>query len=708
MIGLLILIIAIAGGYFVFAKMNKKDVYQANDLQYVAKTQGRDFYIYSDGTWHKKFIKGVNMGAAKPGHFPGELAITKEEYLRWFQYIGDMNADVIRVYTTLKPDFYDALYEYNQQAKKPLYLLQGVWINEDDIAKLNDAYADNGKIKNDLVKDAKDLVDIFHGNATLPAKPGFASGEYKNDVSPYVIGWILGIESDPNFVKVTDSNNPDRNNYSGRFLYTKGASPYEAFLCEAGDQVLNYEASKYHMTRPLSFTNWLTTDMIRHPNEPYEQEDMAIVNTEHIKAKANCKGGLFASYHIYPYYPEFLNYQQDYIAFKDQQGKINTYKAYLRDLFKQHTVPVLVAEFGVPASRGMTHIANYSGYNQGNHDEKEQGKINASLMQDIYDEGYCGALVFTWQDEWFKRTWNTMDLDLPDQRPFWSNAQTCEQEFGLLAFDPGPEQSICYVDGDTSDWSEEAPIYTSDRARLYAKADEKYVYMMIRTRDFDFNKDALYIPIDTISGQGNTEDKTNHLAFGRPADFLIQINNKNDSRIFVDVYYDSFYYLYAEKLNMIAKDPAYLKKDTGMFNPLYLCLSREIYLPQDKKPVPFMKYETGVLKMGDANPAHQNYNSLADFSYKDGNIEIRIPWQLLNVMDPSTKAIMGDLYKNKGIEAETIRGFYLGAGIVKSGEISDEKIAMRYFSWKGWGMPTYHERLKTSYYVLKDAFAAMD
>jgi len=30
-------------------------------------------------------------------------------------------------------------------------------------------------------------------------------------------------------------------------------------------------------------------------------------------------------------------------------------------------------------------------------------------------------------------------------------------------------------------------------------------------------------------------------------------------------------------------------------------------------------------------------------------MNIRIPWQLLNVMDPSTIRIMVDLYKNKGI-----------------------------------------------------------
>ena len=51
------------------------------------------------------------------------------------------------------------------------------------------------------------------------------------------------------------------------------------------------------------------------------------------------------------------------------------------------------------------------------------------MYEEIIEEGMLGGLVFTWQDEWFKRTRNTMDYDNPDQRLFWSNAQTNEQQF---------------------------------------------------------------------------------------------------------------------------------------------------------------------------------------------------------------------------------------------------------------------------------------
>ncbi|WP_083258720.1 hypothetical protein [Cellulosilyticum sp. I15G10I2] len=682
---------------------NQDSKLETEGLSYIAKTQGKDFYIHTNGTWEKKFLKGVNIGAAKPGAFPGELAITKDEYLRWFKYISEMNAEVIRVYTTLKPDFYDALYLYNKTAKKPLYLIQGVWVKEEDIETLKDAYADHEKIKNEFIKDASDLADIIHGNAILPERKGFASGTYNSDISQYVIGWILGIEWDPEFVENTNNNHADKKSYEGEYLFTEGASPFEVFLCEVGDKVLAYEAKKYNMVRPLSYANWPTTDMLKHPNEPLENEDRAEVNIEHIKPHKSLKTGVFASYHIYPYYPDFMNYQREYVSFKDDSGKVNTYKAYLRDLMRQHTIPVMVAEFGVPASRGMAHINIHMGYNQGKLDEAEQGRIVGKLLQDIYDEGYCGGLVFAWQDEWFKRTWNTMDLDLPDSRPYWSNPQTNEQQFGLLAFEPGAEESICYVDGDIDEWQNEKPVYEDDGIKLFAKSDEKYMYLMADTKDFDFDKDKIVIPIDTIGGQGNEVDKLNNLKFTRAVDFILMIDGMENSRIQVDAYYDSFHYMYPKQFELEIPDIPFGNKGSGIFIPQYLCLSRGFVLPQDGTIVPFSKYETGLLTYGNAHPKKENYNSLSDYYVKEGKVEIRIPWQLLNVMDPSKKSIIGDLYKNKGIEAEQTKGFYFGAAIIRQNEPVD-KIEMSFYSWEPWDEPTFHERLKPSYYSLKDTF----
>jgi hypothetical protein len=668
-------------------------------ISYISMVDDKNFYIYKYGKWQKQFIKGVNIGAGKPGTFPGELGITKEEYLRWFKYIGKMNANTIRVYTILKPDFYEALYEYNRKSSQPIYVMHGVWVNEEDIATLQDAY--NEKITERFKQDIKNTIDIIHGNASLAEERGHASGTYKRDVSQYISAWILGIEWDPEFVLETNDKNNNKSKFQGDYLYTEGASPFEVWLAEIGEYALSYEAEKYKMQRPLSFTNWVTTDMLSHPNEPLEQEDMAVVNTEHIKKGHKLEAGLFASYHIYPYYPDFMNYQKEYANFKDRNGKINTYRAYLKDLIKEHKVPILVAEFGIPASRGMAHENIHMGFNQGFIDEKTQGEMNAFMLQNIYEEGYAGGLVFTWQDEWFKRTWNTMDFDIADKRAYWSNPQTNEQQFGLLAFDPGSEKSICYVEGDISEWKKEKPIAASENVRLYIKSDEKYVYFMAKVKGYEFDKDRLIIPVDTIKNQGNSSYKELGLKFKEQVDFVIDINNKNSSRILVDSYYDSFYYIYT-KLGMIDRVQEYESKNSGIFNPMYLCLNRQLYLPEDKKELPFSKYETGKLLYGDTNPKQDEFNSLADFYINGENIEIRIPWQLLNIMDPSSKMAMDDFYVGEILPIK-IDGLSSGFILMKNGNAVEDSEMALYF-WKEWDLPTYHERLKPSYYILKKAF----
>ena len=91
-----------------------------------------------------------------------------------------------------------------------------------------------------------------------------------------------------------------------------------------------------------------------------------------------------------------------------------------------------------------------------------------------------------------------------------------------------------------------------------------------------------------------------------------------------------------------------------------------------------------------------------DFIYNEnqGILEIRIPWQLLNVMDPSTKQIMGDFYSEQNITPVAFTQFSVGLGVLQEG---GTQIALNgEYIYDAWKTPTYHERLKPSYYILKD------
>lgn len=75
-----------------------------------------------------------------------------------------------------------------------------------------------------------------------------------------------------------------------------------------------------------------------------------------------------------------MNYQEEYVSYIDSSGKSNPYRAYLKDLMNEYTMPVIVAEFGVPTSRGVAHNGAI-GYNQGGLTEEQQGKyISLSIF----------------------------------------------------------------------------------------------------------------------------------------------------------------------------------------------------------------------------------------------------------------------------------------------------------------------------------------
>ena len=667
------------------------------------KAEGDYFYIYESGDWKQMFMRGVNIGATEPGLFPGDLTISYDTYYRWFGYISEMNCNCIRIYTLMPPQFYQALGDFNRKAKNKLYLYQGIWVNEEDIERLSDTYAENEKILNDFATDAVNLVNVIHGKAKIAETAGEAYGTYNTDVSPWLVGWIIGIEWDPNFVINTNNQHPDKKDYDGEYLYTQTASPFEAFLCRVGDALIKHEAETYKFQVPLAFSNWITTDPLTHPNEPHFDEDKATVNTENVKCR-NFGPGMFASYHIYPYYPDSLNYQEDYLEYTDDSGKVNTYEAYLEDLKLAHTMPIIVAEFGIPTSRGMGH-ESVMGYNQGMVDETAQGAMLIDMLSSIENAKYAGGIVFTWQDEWFKRTWNNVMLDIADRRPYWSNIQTTEQCFGLLAFDPGKESMAAYVDGDVSEWRNTKPTVTTGQGKLYIKSDERYLYIMLDAGNYDFEKDTLLIPINTIADQGNLKAAQYNAEFDTAADFLIYINGKDNSHIYVDRYYDAFnyYFLESKKLSDIKAEENAGVKNSGMFDIMRLCYGYNLTVKGTNQVVPDKAYETGKLRYGNGNPKAQEYKSLSDFYFKNGKLEIRIPWQLLNVMDPSGKQQISDFRKTQVISPQAYQSFDFGFAY-RTGTESLKITLGGSYEYNGWNTPTWHERLKPAYYELQNYF----
>lgn len=663
-----------------------------------------------DGSYEVMEIKGVNMGSGVPGYWSTEFHVDKETYLRWFSMIQDMGANVIRVYTILSEDFYNAFYEYNSGREEPLYLIQGVWVNDYVLNSHYNIYDD--AFYENFYSHCKTAVDVIHGKKKIFKNQLHSAGygSYMHDVSDWVLGYIWGVEWEDLTVAYSNDyyvNQPEYNSYQGQYLSSsEDANPFEVMLTMVGDRTLEYETKRYREQRAFAFSNWVTTDPFEYPEKiAVHFAKCARVDVENIVCSESVLSGQFASYHVYPYYPDYLN------TFTDEQwtelgigdrslyatadGNTNTYLAYLQLLNNHHEMPVLISEFGVSTGRGIAQVDPNTDRNQGHMSEQEQGEALVSCYQDIIKSGSIGGCAFIWQDEWFKRTWNTMySVDL-ERTPYWSDYQTNEQYFGLLSFDPGEKQSVCYVDGDISEWdSDDVVAQNEDGSTISMKYDERFIYLMVQKSGFSIDADKLYIPIDTTQKSGSNYATGENVKFNRAADFLLVLDGKENSRLLVQERYEAlranysgdvygFNTYYAENIP---------EKDSPIFREIYLALQLTTIGGTESSI-----FHTGLLTYGNANPASDAFNSLADFMAGDGFVEIKLPWQLLNFMDPSRMMIHDDYYEHYGVEKLEIDRIYIGVG-----NGTEARIEMQQKKMKGWDTKvTYHERLKESYYILQ-------
>ena len=704
----LILIALVFGGDYLYYYSGDLYLPHVGEVTCFTGSDSESLYLDTGSGLEVFEIKGVNLGLGKPGSFATEYAITKEEYLRWFRQIQDLGANVIRTYTIAHPDFYEAFYEYNVDNPDPLYLIHGVWVDD---YLINSGYsAFDEEFYEPFLEECKDVVDVIHGrHKDGPGDNQILSSRYTKDISPWVYGYILGVEWESDLVVYTDECVPQAEQFEGEYLYTQNARNFEIFLAGIGDSTIAYETAKYGTQRSVAFSNWPTTcaldfsEKVRYANKNY-----GLVDVNHIRATDHFVGGMFASYHIYPYYPEYALYEEE------TADTENTYLYFLTKLNEHHNQPVVISEFGVPTSRGKAAYEQNRelGRDQGGINETKQGEALVTMYQDIMNSGSAGGIVFIWQDEWFKRTWNTCYAVDLNATCYWSDYQTNEQYFGLLSFDPGKEQSICYVDGDKSEWDREDVVAEQDGCRLSMKYDEKFIYFLAEKDGFNVGTERLCIPIDTTPKSGATTADNLGIRMSDPADFVLEINGTENSRLWVQERYNSITALYGGELkryfNPFINIP---DRDSGKFDRILMLLNESDYYFEDQQ-VDFwdwnsdysdqyyalmQSYETGKLTYGNANPSADNFDSMADFCGGDGFVEIKLPWELLNFADPTKMRIHDDYYECYGVEYLSIDSIRVGVGNEKN------TIQMAEFPMKKLGRtPEYHERLKESYYILQD------
>ena len=639
----------------------------------LATTSGTTFALH---TKHGDvdFIPGMNLGTTTPGHFPGEVAIEATDYRRWFAQMGAMGIRAVRIYTIHRPAFYTELLAYNAaHADAPLYLVQGVYPPDETYVTTQNVF-DPGPTKA-FDSEIRDAVAAATGTLTRDPTPGRASGRWTTDVSAYVIGWIIGSEMDPRAVFVSDSRNAARPAFNGTYFSGNAkASATERWLAARLDGLAG-ALTRVGSLAPLAFVNWPSTDALRHPAEPSQNEDLVGIDANNVQPTAAWRGGYFASYHVYPYFPDFQRHQPDYQEAM-YAGRKDPYAGYLRALKAHHdAIPMMVTEFGVPSGVGVAHLSPL-GRDQGDHPEQEAMAIDAELLREIKGLGLAGGFVFEWTDEWFKAVWNTLPRHLPaDRRALWHDPWTNEQWFGVVASDPT---------GRTT----EQRLGTTDSGLLSVDVahDQGWVYLTVRT---ETPRSPMVLGFDVLPGGGE------------PVLLPAGAGPNHGSDVVVVVDAGGARQLHRSDQDARALDGDGLANDLspGRWTLHHLTMSRALTVPTTKQRLPAQYHPVGELREGDWTPGRSGADSRAQFRYTgDGRtLELRLAWASLLISDPSSRTAL----RVKGV------GQSVGAkipGITVRVIVGGSQIEGVH-TWDIWNRALYVERLKDGAEELAKAFA---
>jgi hypothetical protein len=545
-------------------------------------------------------------------------------------------------------------------------------------------------------------VDVIHGTKKLIRHelPSAGYGSFTYDVSPWVLGYVLGSSWEPETVAYanrTYANDTRYNAYKGKYLVTdEDATPVEAMLAYVADSMIEYEARRYKTQRVFGFYSNTDTDPLTVGTSDKENSELTFkmpINTVNILPTEMLLSGQFAAYELYPYSTDRLISSDDTVwqalgvsreDYAIGDGRYNYYAAYLQCLRNYHTMPVLIVGFGASSGRSTEKFEWDTNRHFGGMTEREQGEAIVASWNDIVSTNCAGGILTAWQGDWGRASTTRGEIDM-DAAVYWANAQSALQGMGLLDFVP---DAACILDGSIGEWSQRDLVTEGKNGeKIYAKYDEKYFYLMVEKTGFDISKDTIYIPIDTTQLSGSNYCSELNVKFDRASDFLLVINGYQGTRLLVQERYD-FY--------LSGNVHAYYEqnipdRDSASFGAWYLPISVGY---EDGELVP---YETGRLKYGSVDPSSAHYNTIADFMTGDNCIEIRLPWQLLHFSNPSDMEIHGDYYVHYGVSGFGIKHLYIGIG-----DNNHQRIAMGEFELSGWHSKiSYHEHLKDSYYILQ-------
>jgi hypothetical protein len=706
----------------------------------------------SDGSYQPLYVKGMNLSVAIPGHHPSEFPRDEQLYRDWLVKIGEMNCNAIRLYTILPPELYKALKWHNEKyPDKVLWLIQGVWVEP---APGND-FLDQ-KYLDEVLMNVRNAVNLVHGKANFPDRPGWTGGKYTADVSPWMLAWLLGREWEPDNIEGFQKLRPDFTAYQGQSVSCYKGTPIECWFAQICDYCVTYEDDNYKVQHPVTFSSWPPTDPLSHVSESNleDESDLAGLSAEtrvdvfssdsvnitskHFNTEARYQAGLYASYHVYPYWPDFLNNEPRYKKFNDRSGP-SSYYGYLADLKNYYNDrPLLIAEYGLPNGPLPVHIQP-QGWNHGGLSEQQVARDMPRLSYAIYDSGCAGGVVFAWIDEWFKKVWLWAEFYNPwDDRRLWFNFLDAEENYGMIAYHPGSPGPTTTLSGNSAEWPAQSArpgvgVAAKDGAPRVSSVsmthDEGYLNLRIKLENFsdwEFKDNGLYIGFDVLGDElGNAAwPSPLTLKSDRGLEEVLTIAGGQARVAQTESYrfWEPYRVPYSPQPQITEDQPHTLEAEDNpwaWFEPVIEINRRRV--GKDGAIYDPKFWEIDPLPRGSLLPG-PDYNDLAlwNVNPQAGVIEIRMPWILLGFVGPHQMRV---LQANEDGSNGSVVSEGVGLAVVLSGAtgtplcawpgLADQTVttsAAGRYTWKEWTADTlkYHIYDKPVYFALQELFAQID
>ncbi|MGH9650120.1 MAG: tetratricopeptide repeat protein, partial [Terriglobales bacterium] len=336
-------------------------------LQVLHKAGDGSMWMKGRAGWEKFYVLGVNLGPAAPGYFPGQPPFQGHYYTEWLRDAEQAHANVIRAYTLLPPAFYRA-YRHHVQGGGKIRLYQQIWVGDPPGKDLYEP-----KFVEETRREIRYVVDAMHGRGDIPPKYARGSGVYENNIAEHVGALLLGRELEASVVLRTNQLNSGKDRFDGKYIAVSGGTPTEVWFAEMLEFLVGYETDTYNWQHPVAIVNWPPLDPLHHPTEASMAEEVRIrvrrgealapakeleddndttsIDEAKFHAQPAYQAGLFASYHVYPYYPDFLLLDPQYLNARDSEGP-NPMYGYLKSLREKIPHPLVVTEYGIPNSMG--------------------------------------------------------------------------------------------------------------------------------------------------------------------------------------------------------------------------------------------------------------------------------------------------------------------------------------------------------------------